>query len=216
MKDQLTIKSGIILKDLKIVIPKELQKRVLKIAHEGHQGMTKTKLHVRGKVWWPGIDLDVEQEVKSCIPCLSMSPESPPEPLKPSPMPAPWHTVHIDIYGPLPSGESILGIIDACSRWPELHVIKSTTSRTITNKLNKTFSAQGYPEKIVTDNAPNLTSIDVTDFCSIYGIQHRKVCPYWPQANAEIERFYRTLGKNIKTVTAEGKNWRSELSTFLF
>ena len=56
VKDQLTIKSGIILKDLKIVIPKELQKRVLKIAHEGHQGMTKTKLIVRGKVWWPGID----------------------------------------------------------------------------------------------------------------------------------------------------------------
>ena len=43
IKDQLTSKSSIILNDTKIIIPKCLQKQVLKIAHEGHQGMSKTK-----------------------------------------------------------------------------------------------------------------------------------------------------------------------------
>ena len=43
IKDQLTSKSGIILNDTKIIIPKSLQKKVLRIAHEGHQGITTTK-----------------------------------------------------------------------------------------------------------------------------------------------------------------------------
>ena len=79
-------------------------------------------------------------------------------------MPNPWEKVHIDLYGPMPTGESILGIKDASSRWLEIHIIKSTTSATITNKLNKTFSTHGFLYDIVTDNVPNLTSVEITDF----------------------------------------------------
>ena len=130
-------------------------------------------------------------------------------------MPNPWEKVHIDLYGPMPTGESILSIIDASSRWPEIH-IKSTTSATITNKLNKTFSTHGFPYEIVTDNAPNLTSVEITDFCKHYAIHHHKATPYWPKGNSEIERFYRTLGKAIKSINAEGKDWRKEIFYFIF
>ena len=128
----------------------------------------------------------------------------------------PWEKVHIDLYGPMPTGESILGIIDASSRWPEIHIIKSTTSATITNKLNITFSTHGFPYEIVTDNAPNLTSVEITDFCKHYGIHHHKATPYWPKGNSEIERFYRTLGKAIKSINAEGNGWRKEIFYFMF
>ena len=66
-------------------------------------------------------------------------------------------------------------------------------------------STNGYPVKIVTDNAPNLISAEVKDFCKEYDIVHKKATPYWPQANSPIERFYRTLGKFIKITSAEGK-----------
>ena len=216
VKEQLTTKSGILLKDTRIVVPKALQTRILKIAHKGHQGITKTKALVRSKVWWPGIDRDIENEIKSCLPCISVSTPSSPEPLIPTPMPNPWQKLHIDIYGPMPSGESILGIIDACSRWAELHIIRSTVSLNIVNKLHKTFTVPGFPEEIVTDNAPNLKSVNVAEYCNQYAIKHTKACPYWPQGNAEIERFYRTLGKAIRTMTAEGKDWRTSLDYFLF
>jgi len=43
-KDELTITNdGLVLKQNKIVIPKALQKRVVKLAHTGHQGIEKTK-----------------------------------------------------------------------------------------------------------------------------------------------------------------------------
>ena len=120
------------------------------------------------------------------------------------------------MYGPMPSGESILGIIDACSRWAELHIIRSTTSTNIASKLHKTFTIHGFPEEIVTDNAPNLKSVHIAEYCDQYAIKHSKACPYWPRGNAEIERFYCTLGKAIKTMTVEGKDWRTSLDYFLF
>ena len=60
-------------------------------------------------------------------------------------MPNPWEVVHIDIYGPLACGTNIPGIIDACSRWPEIHFLKSTTSAVITEKLYQTFTTLGFP-----------------------------------------------------------------------
>ena len=80
IKDQLPSTSGIMLNDIKIIVPKYLQKQVIEIAHEGHQGMSKTKALLRTKVWWPGIDKDTENLISSCIPCLSNSKDSSPEP----------------------------------------------------------------------------------------------------------------------------------------
>ena len=40
----------------RLVIPIKLRKQVLDLAHEGHQGIVKTKQRLRTKVWWPGID----------------------------------------------------------------------------------------------------------------------------------------------------------------
>ena len=104
----LHIKKGLILKGSRIVIPEKLRKKVLNIAHETHQGITKTKMLLRTKVWWPNIEQDVENLIKSCVPCLSVSNMEKPEPLKSTKMPGIWEQVHIDLYGPMPSGEYIL------------------------------------------------------------------------------------------------------------
>ena len=217
MKQELMIKGGIILKDDKIVIPKGLRKRVLQISHETHQGITKTKELVKDKVWWPGMDKEIEELVRNCVPCLSMSnPDK--EPLKHLDIPntQPYEKVYIDICGPFPSGDYVLGIIDGCTRWPDAFVIKSTNSETITKCLLHTFSTHGFPSCINTDNAPNLVSVELKAFCAEYGIKHTKSLPYWPRGNAEVERFYKTLGKFIKVCTAENRKWQLEISKFLF
>lgn len=46
----------IILHDNRIVIPKDLQMRVIDLAHEGHRGIVRTKQLLREKVYFPGID----------------------------------------------------------------------------------------------------------------------------------------------------------------
>jgi hypothetical protein len=63
------IEEGIILRDHRIVVLTALRHEVVKIAHEGHQGVVKTKQLLREKVWFPGIDKLVE----SCPELLSLS-----------------------------------------------------------------------------------------------------------------------------------------------
>ena len=159
------------------------------MAHQYHQGISKTKALLREKVWWPQINKDIECIVKSCVACISVCGKDSTEPLSMTTMPGRWEVLHVDLYGPLPSGHSVLGVIDACSRWPELHIMTSTTSQSIQEKLELSFCQHGKPLKIVTDNAPNLRSVEIKDFCSAHGIRHRKIGPYWPKANGHIERF---------------------------
>ena len=52
----------VLLHDSKLVIPKSLQEKVLNIAHEGHQGIVKTKQLLREKVYFPGIDKQTKMQ----------------------------------------------------------------------------------------------------------------------------------------------------------
>ena len=216
VKDELCMSNGIVLRGSRIVMPRILWQATLSNAHEGHQGIVRTKQMVREKVWWPGIAQQVEAMVKACLPCQSVAGKSTAEPLRPTMMPdRPWQDVHIDLCGPFPSGESLLVCEDACTRWPEVAILRSTTSAAIIRCLRKIFAVHGLPEKVVTDNGANLASEEFENFLEIQGIQHRKVTPYWPQANAEVERFNRTIEKAIRTAHVEGKDWRTDMFTFL-
>ena len=48
------------LRGTRIVVPKALRGEVLRLAHEGHQGIVKIKARLRKKVWWPKIDSDAD------------------------------------------------------------------------------------------------------------------------------------------------------------
>ena len=72
-------------------------------------GLVKTKSLLREKVWFPNIDKLAKEEIDNCLPCQSIGPANPPEPLHMNKMPkGPWQTVHMDFFGPLPSGEYYL------------------------------------------------------------------------------------------------------------
>ena len=69
--------NGLVLKGSRIVIPANLQGQVLKLAHEGHQGVNKTKSLRREKVWFSRIDATVAKLLDECIACsASYDPKS--------------------------------------------------------------------------------------------------------------------------------------------
>ena len=190
IRHELTIVDDIILRGSCILMLISLREQTLKLVHEGHQGIVKTKRLLREKVWWPGINQAIERLIRTCIACQAQGPLSTPPPLHMTTMPSkPWQTLHADLCGPFPSGESLLVMVDTCSRWPEVHVMKSTTSTAIIKCMKTTFATHGIPLEIVTDNVPQLTSTEFSTYLSSSGIAHRKVTPYWPQANSEVECF---------------------------
>ena len=176
----------------------------------------KCKSRLRQKVWWSGIDRDVEKFVKSCKPCLLMSASNKLEPLQPTPLPdRPWQHLGIDLCGPFPSGDHLLVAVDYYSRWFKIGILSTINSQKVIKCLDNWFTCHGLPDLIVSDNGTTVTSQEFKDFLGMYKIVHRKVTPYSPQANGEVERQNRTILKAIEIVVAEEKDWKSELNTFL-
>ena len=67
--DELCIYGEILLRGTRIVVPRVLRDKVVRSAHEGHQGMIKTKYRLRNKVWWPGMGKDAGKVCKVCHGC---------------------------------------------------------------------------------------------------------------------------------------------------
>ena len=57
----------------RVVIPTILTKNILKEFHIGHPGMSRTKALMQSYVYWPGMDKDIENMVKSCKSCASVA-----------------------------------------------------------------------------------------------------------------------------------------------
>ena len=63
----------------KVVMPEKLWNQTIQLAHEGHQGMVRTKSRLREKVWWPNLDKQVEKLITACYPCQLVGPRPKPE-----------------------------------------------------------------------------------------------------------------------------------------
>ena len=80
--------------------------------------MVETKQDLRTKVWWPGNDKAAERYCRSCYECQLVSKPNPPVPLKHTTLPdGPRQDLAVDFMGPLPSGYSLLVIVDYYSRY---------------------------------------------------------------------------------------------------
>ena len=95
-----------------LVVPRSLREKVVRLAHEGHQGVTKTKEYLRTRVWFPGLDGMVEAHIQHCHPCQVVTPANGCKPLQMSPLPSePWKEVAIDFCEPISTGEYLLIVI---------------------------------------------------------------------------------------------------------
>ena len=213
---ELCVIGKLILRDTRIVIPTKLRPQVLSLAHEGHPGIVSMKQRLRSKVWWPGIDREAERFCKTCHGCQLVSSPSNPEPIKSTPLPSgPWQDLAIDLLGPLPSGDSVLVVVDYFSRYYEVEIMRSTTSEKIIECLEKIFTTHGLPLSLRSDNGPQFSSDTFEQYLKDQGIEHRKTTPLWPQANGEVERQNKSLLKRMRIAQAEGKEWKKELRKYL-
>ena len=121
--------------------------KLMELLHESHPGVTRMKSLARSYVWWPGMDATIENLAKACASCQEFQKSPPKAPLHPWEWPeCAWSRIHIDYAGPLPL------MVDAFSKWIEVHVVKSATSLATIDKMRSTFATHRIPEMLVTDN----------------------------------------------------------------
>lgn len=157
-QNELTVQSGCLLWGYRVIIPPALRKSLLKELHASHSGVVRMKEIARSYFWWPGLDAEIEEEAKSCPDCQNQRNMPQTAPLHPWDFPEePWQRVHIDFAGPL-ENHMFLVMVDAHSKWPEVAVMKTTSSEKTIEELRSVFSRFGLPQQLVSDNGPQLVS----------------------------------------------------------
>lgn len=163
-KNELSIDQGIIMWGYRVVIPEKLRKPLLEQLHTTHMGICKTKSLARAYFWYPNLDRDIENMVKSCGVCMSMRSE--PEKvnlIKWKETNRVFERVHLDFLGRV-NGRSYLILTDSYSKWPEVFEMKKIDTSCKIEKLRETFARYGLSEKIVTDNGTAFTSSSFSVF----------------------------------------------------
>ena len=213
-KDELSLLDGCILWGSRVIIPPQGRRRVLAELHDTHPGASKMKSLVRSYVWWPNMNAEIDQLMRSCSVCQETRPSPPTAPLHPWEWPSkPWSRLHLDFAGPY-MGNMFLVIVDAHSKWMDAYIMSSITSTRTINKLSELFSIHGLPQKVVTDNGTSFTSSEFQEFMASNGIKHVTSAPYHPSSNGLAERAVQSFKLGLKKTP--GKNIQVCLSKYLF
>ena len=222
IRDELSVIEKVLMRGERIVPPSSITQKLVELAHQGHQGITRTKQRLRELYWWRSMDTHVEESIKTCSVCQrsDKSARTYIAPLSPIDFPKePWHTLAMDIVGPLETLPQdcrfAVTLIDLYSKWPEVMFCSKVTSETVINFLKTIFSKEGLPEEIITDNGSQFVSGNTEKFLKDNNIKHNHSSVYYPEANGQIERFHRVFKANLQTIKLEGKPVKSSVTNFL-
>ena len=194
---QLTLVKGCILYNNRVLIPPSLQSTVLEMFHSEHPGISAMKSLARSIIWYPGLDIDIENMVKNCITCQTHR-EKPPQTNNvewPTPE-RPWSRIHIDHF--FLEDKICLIAIDALTKYIECEVVRNTSVQETIDTLRLLFSRNGLCDILVSDNATCFTADNFQQFLKQNGIQHVTSPPYCPSSNGQGERAVRTIKDMMK------------------
>ena len=151
----------------RVIVPPPGRPAVMEELHDGHPGICRMKGLARSHVWRPGMDTDLEAKVKNCAMCPSHQKALAQAPLHPWEWPKrPWARVHADYAGPF-MGKMFLILVDAHSKWLDIHIVNSATSSPTIEKMRSTFATTAphcwvqvwSPTKTKAITAPKMNSI---------------------------------------------------------
>lgn len=199
VKNGLTVKNKILYLSNRIVVPEKLRAEVLKVLHAGHEGIVRVKSVARGCCWWPRIDLDIENTIKSCDICQELAP--PPRDVNLIPWEKsgkPFNRVHIDFFHL--NGKTYLLLVDEYSRYIHVKLMGKTDAGAVIKFLRDVFFTFGYglPKKVASDNGPPFGSKELGKFWIENDIKHITSPPYHPSSNGLAERAVKTVKMGLK------------------
>ncbi len=227
--DQLVLHGGILYKKwesvdkaqsaLKLVVPKVLQKTVLKMSHDtalgGHLGVRKTYSKLQKKFHWYRMKESVRDWVMKCSICgaIKRPRKKPRAELEDCRVGAVLDHVDSDICGPFPETERgnkyVVTFQDKFSKWVEGYAIPDATAQTVAQKFVYEFCSRlGTPFELHTDQGRNYESSLFQEICKLLEVHKLRSSPFHPSANGMIEKFNDVLTDMIAAfVDKDQRNW---------
>ena len=201
--DELTVIENVVFKSNRVVIPKSMQKQILMIIHEGHQGIVRSKQLARDILYWPGMNTQIQELVENCDTCQEKRRQQQRESLMPCEIPnGPWRLLATDLLQV--EGRNYLVTIDYYSEY--IHVDRmdrGTESRKVIEKLATLFAEHGVPDKLLSNNGPQFISQQFKDFMKNWNCEHLTSSPHHHQSNGMVERANQTIRRMIEKTNGD-------------
>ena len=70
-REELSVHAGCLLWEARVIVPPQGREELLNILHDTHPVRVKMRSLARSYVWWPKMDTNLEEKVKSCATCQS-------------------------------------------------------------------------------------------------------------------------------------------------
>src|SRR6218665_3948295 len=195
-----------------VVLPKERRIKVMSLAHEepfeGHVGEEKTKERIKLSFVWPMKRREIDKFCKSCEKCQLKARSLVMDRVPITPIPredVAFKRMTRDVVGPIePTSaaghQCCLCIVDSCTRWPAVYLLKSLTAKAVCEELKNLFMDVGVPSVITSDQGTNFTSSLTKEFLKVFGVTPRFNTPGHPESSEIVEKWNQTFKKMIQHV----------------
>ena len=212
-----------------IMVPDSLRHRLISQFHNswfgGHEGIHKTIQRMQLYYFWPNMQTDVANIIKSCERCQKRTtiPATPPSTLQPLPILSdPNQRVHADLFGPLRTSSSgkkfILVITDAFTRYVELVAIDNKEAEVVAEAIfNNWICRFGVPAQLVTDQGKEFVAKVCQQIWKKLDMLHITTSARHPQANAQAEVVNKTIARYLASFVDETTlDWEPFLAPLMF
>jgi hypothetical protein len=232
----LACRNGLWYKGTQIVVPdaetegKQLRQHLISQYHDtlwsGHLGITKTLKALQIHFWWPRMNKQVTQYVRTCVSCQRNKPTNmlPAGLLQPLAIPnSKWESISMDFITCLPTttqgNDAIVVFVDRLSKLVHLQPCKTTiTAMEFASVFMwQVFRLHGMPREIVSDRDTRFVSEFWRNVCTMLGVQQSMSTAFHPQSDGQTERANRTLEEMLRHfVNPHQDDWDTKLATCEF
>src|SRR5215472_9317747 len=183
----------------------------------GHFGLDHTKLKLRDRYFWPGLDKDSRKAVTQCPKCKNFGPHHINSLLQPIKRREPFDLICAD-YLSLPKGrngwKTVLLMIDTFSNFIWAYKLKTAgTGKSTVDGLKDICAKNRKPDAFMADGGSHFRNEEVSKFCEARGIQHITTPAYAPWTNGLIENANKILLGRLRRLCAPDIDDSGERST---
>ena len=185
-RDELSIKSGLLLKRMRVCIPPGLPDCTLADLHGAHQGIDRMQAQVREAVYWPGTDADIVDYVHQCTICTKHNASPTAQPMLPSDVPdSLWQEITADYL--THQHKQYLLIWNLFSKYPFLYKVTTMSAQSLCMHLLELISQYGPLSLLSMDNGQPFLSEELAQFLQCHQIEHSTSSPHFSRFNGFVE-----------------------------
>ena len=190
----------------------------------GHAGMCRMINNIKRQFYWPGLEKDVQEFVKTCDKCQKMKHSNyVKEPMCITTTASyAFQKIFLDIVGPLPQDYEgnvyILSLQCELSKFVEAYPLKAKDTITVSKALVDNFILRfGLPKTIATDRGAEFMSSTMEEVCKLLNIEKISSTAYHHQSVGSLENSHKNLGAFLRIQCQNNpQSWSHWLSYWCF